>query len=263
MDTEAKGGFSWVRIMNLKEFFIKYPKVAIAFSGGCDSSYLAYEAVKCARNVKAYYVKSAFQPEFEYRDAIEFAKDYSLDMKVIAVDILKNKEVTDNPSNRCYYCKRQIFGTILEEAKKDGFEIILDGTNASDDASDRPGMKSLQEMKVLSPLRICGLTKQNVRDYSKEAGLKTWDKPAYACLATRIPAGTVITEEMLANTEKAENYLFSLGFSNFRVRYRDGSALIQLAEGQQGLYEENKAKIETEIGRLYKSVLLDDLVRKG
>ena len=247
--------------MKLEEFFKEYTKVAIAFSGGCDSAYLTYAALKYAREVKAYYVKTAFQPEFELEDALKFAKEYALDLSVIECDILSVQDVANNPSNRCYFCKNQIFGKILGKANEDGYTTILDGTNASDDASDRPGMKALEEMKVISPLRLCNLSKRDIRELSKAAGLFTWDKPAYACLATRVPEGTQITKEILEKTEKAEAYLASLGLTNFRVRYRDGDALIQIAEGQQDLYEQNKDKIEAELGRYYVNLKLDEKLR--
>ena len=247
--------------MKLEEFFKEYTKVAIAFSGGCDSAYLTYAALKYAREVKAYYVKTAFQPEFELEDALKFAKEYALDLSVIECDILYVQDVANNPSNRCYFCKNQIFGKILGKANEDGYTTILDGTNASDDASDRPGMKALEEMKVISPLRLAGLSKSDIRALSREAGLFTWDKPAYACLATRVPEGSQITKEILEKTEKAEAYLASLGLTNFRVRYRDGDALIQIAEGQQDLYEQNKDKIEAELGRYYVNLKLDEKLR--
>ena len=247
--------------MKLEEFFKEYTKVAIAFSGGCDSAYLTYAALKYAREVKAYYVKTAFQPEFELEDALKFAKEYALDLSVIECDILYVQDVANNPSNRCYFCKNQIFGKILGKANEDGYTTILDGTNASDDASDRPGMKALEEMKVISPLRLAGLSKSDIRALSREAGLFTWDKPAYACLATRVPEGSQITKEILEKTEKAEAYLASLGLTNFRVRYRDGDALIQIAEGQQDLYEQNKDKIEAELGQHYVNLKLDEKLR--
>ena len=247
--------------MKLEEFFKEYTKVAIAFSGGCDSAYLTYAALKYAREVKAYYVKTAFQPEFELEDALKFAKEYALDLSVIECDILYVQDVANNPSNRCYFCKNQIFGKILGKANEDGYTTILDGTNASDDASDRPGMKALEEMKVISPLRLAGLSKSDIRALSREAGLFTWDKPAYACLATRVPEGSQITKEILEKTEKAEAYLASLGLTNFRVRYIDGDALIQIAEGQQDLYEQNKDKIEAELGQHYVNLKLDEKLR--
>jgi len=247
--------------MDLKEFFNENPKVAIAFSGGSDSAYLSYAATQYAKCVKTYFVKTQFQPEFEYEDAIRFAKEYSIDLTVIDCDILHTKEVTDNPANRCYYCKQNIFAKIKEQALKDGFDVILDGTNASDDDTDRPGMKALAEMNILSPLRMCGITKNDVRELAKEAGLFTWDKPAYACLATRVPAETEITGDILKNTEKAESLLSSLGFTDYRVRYRDGDALIQLVGEQHEHYAEVKDKVEAELKKYYKNVSLDPTPR--
>lgn len=218
--------------MNLKEFFEKYPRVAVAFSGGVDSAYLLYMAKKYAKEVKAYYVKSDFQPEFEFNDAKKLAEELDADLHVIYLDVLSFEDVKRNPSNRCYYCKMGIFTNIKNQAIKDGFAVLLDGTNASDDAGDRPGMKALEELKVLSPLRECGLTKDEIRKLSKEAGLFTWDKPAYACLATRIPTGEVITKDKLQATERAEDFLFKLGFTDFRVRSFDGHARIEISEDQ-------------------------------
>ena len=248
--------------MDLKDFFKEYPKVAIAFSGGCDSAYLSYAALKYAKEVRAYYVKTAFQPEFEYEDALRFAKEYSLDVCVIEYDILKEENVCANPSNRCYFCKQKIFTLIKQQAAKDGFEVLLDGSNASDDDADRPGMKALSELSVLSPLRLCELTKSDIRRLSKEAGLFTWDKPAYACLATRVLTGEKITADILNITEKAEEYMKTLGFSDFRVRYREGNALIQLTREQFGLYEKERPKIEEKLGEYYKDIILDRTPRQ-
>lgn len=247
--------------MDLKEFFEKHTKVAIAFSGGCDSAYLSYEALKYCKSVKAYYVKTCFQPEFELKDALRFAKEYNLDLSIIEYDILKEKEICGNPDIRCYYCKKKIFSLIKEKAHADGFEVILDGNNASDDASDRPGMKVLEEMEVLSPLRLCKLTKPEIRNLSKEAGLFTWDKPAYACLATRVPVNTLITKEILDITEKSESFMSLNGFSDFRVRYRDGKALIQLPKEQHELYARKKELIEKELLTYYREVILDSKPR--
>lgn len=195
--------------MNLQEFFTENPRVAIAFSGGVDSSYLLYAALHHGARARAYYVNSAFQPAFELEDARRLAGELNADMKVLPVDVLASEAVTANPPDRCYHCKQMIFRTILAAAEADGFTVLLDGTNASDDAGDRPGMRALRELAVRSPLRECGLTKSDVRRLSREAGLFTWDKPAYACLATRVPAGQPITARDLAVTEAAESYLFS------------------------------------------------------
>ena len=255
--------------MTLQTFFQHNPKVAVAFSGGTDSAFLLYAARQYAKDVHAYYVRSAFQPQFEYNDAVELAKHLDVSLTVIQADVLSSPVVTENPPDRCYHCKKVIFSKIVEAATHDRFLVLLDGTNASDDASDRPGMKTLQELKVLSPLRECGLTKNQIRALSKEAGLFTWNKPAYACLATRIPTGVQITDERLSKTERAENFLMSLGFSDFRVRMiveGNGSAntprprehaRLQIKKSQLPLLIENREQIILQLKKDYDSVLFD------
>ena len=247
--------------MNLQEFFAEHQKVAIAFSGGVDSAYLLYMALQCGADVQAYYVKSQFQPQFEMDDAIRLASQLKADMKVISINVLTAADVIENTENRCYHCKKMLFGEISKAAIADGYEVLLDGTNASDEEGDRPGMRALKELSVYSPLRICGLTKDMIRRLSKEAGLFTWDKPAYACLATRIRTGEVLTAEKLLSTEKAENYLFSLGFHDFRVRMFGSVAKLQLPENQLGKLLEYRNEILKELKNYYTSVLLDLEVR--
>lgn len=247
--------------MNLQDFFNAHPQAAIAFSGGVDSAFLLYAAVKYADRVRAYYVKSEFQPRFELEDARRLAEELGADMKVLELRALSVPCVSSNPPNRCYYCKKAIFGAVRKAAGEDGFTILLDGTNASDDAGDRPGMRALTELSVHSPLRECGLTKEQIRKLSREAGLFTWNKPAYACLATRISAGEEITLESLAVTEAAEDYLFSLGFTDFRVRFREGHAKLQLPEAQLGLLLERRREILAKLKEYYKTVSLDLEVR--
>ncbi len=248
--------------MTIQDFFKACPEAAVAFSGGVDSAYLLYEAARYAGRVRAYYVKSEFQPQFELEDALRLTEELGVEMKVLEHRILSIPEVSSNPSNRCYYCKKAIFGKILSAAKEDGFRVVIDGTNASDDASDRPGMRALTELSVRSPLRECGLTKEEIRRHSKEAGLFTWDKPAYACLATRILTGEAITEDKLAAVESSENYLFSLGFTNFRVRSQGGHARLQIPESQTALLFAHRREILTKLKEYYKSVSLDLEVRE-
>ena len=247
--------------MTIKEFFKQNPSVAIAYSGGVDSAFLLYGAIKYADKVQAYYVKSEFQPQFELNDATRLASELGADMKVLRLNVLSAPNVSANPADRCYYCKQAIFSAIKAAAVEDGFTVLLDGTNASDDAGDRPGMRALAELSVLSPLRECGLTKSQIRQLSKEAGLFTWDKPAYACLATRIPTGEEITADKLSATEIAEDYLFSLGFSDFRVRSREGHARLQLPETQLALMLEHRKDILAKLKEHYKTVSLDLEVR--
>lgn len=248
--------------MKLKEFFINHPKVAIAFSGGVDSAFLLYSAKQNGAEVRAYYVKSAFQPQFEMDDALRLVNELNVSMRVLTVDVLSSNAIADNTPDRCYYCKSKIFETIIQAAGEDGFSVVLDGTNASDDAKERPGMRALYELSVLSPLRECGLTKEEIRQLSKEAGLFTWDKPAYACLATRIPTGETITGEKLRVTETAEDFLTSLGLKNFRVRRFGEAAKIQIPDNQIGKVLENREKILAELKKYYSDVLLDLEVRE-
>ena len=247
--------------MHIKEFFEKHPNIALALSGGADSAYLLYAAKKYANRVKAYYVKSAFQPGFELEDAKRLAEELSTELRIIDVDILSNDKVTSNTTDRCYHCKKVIFEAIVSAASNDGLDTVIDGTNASDDLSDRPGIRAIRELGVLSPLRECGITKAELRRLSKEAGLFTHEKPAYACLATRIPTGTHISEDKLLCTENAEKHLFELGFKDFRVRYRDGAALIQLRKADFPLLIAHQDFVFEELKKYYKAVYLDLEVR--
>lgn len=247
--------------MNLTDFFSKYPKVALGFSGGVDSSYLAYAAKQSGANLLAIYYHSKFQPEFELDDAKRFCQMYHIPLKIIEGSILTEHSVISNPTDRCYYCKKRIFGEISNLALQSGFSVLLDGTNASDEVSDRPGMKALTELSVLSPLRICGLTKEEIRRLSKEAGLFTWDKPAYACLATRIPTGQKITDELLKSVEHCEMLLFQMGFHDFRVRIRDYGALLQVTAEEYSLAEQKIEEIRRAFSPYFSQVLLDTTTR--
>ena len=182
-------------------------------------------------------------------------------MEVLPLDVLRVPHVAENPKNRCYYCKRALFTAITQKAHSDGFSLLLDGTNASDEADDRPGMAALQELSVRSPLRECGLTKETIRRRSREAGLFTWEKPAYACLATRIPTGEEITPEKLRRTEAAESYLRSLGLEDFRVRSRGDAALIQVPQRDLQTVLNNREKIVAHLKEDYQAVMLDMEVR--
>ena len=130
--------------MNLTQFWKENTKAAIAFSGGVDSAYLLYSAVQSGADVKAYYAKTAFQPAFELEDAKKLANQLGAEMEILSIDVLSVPHVAENPKNRCYYCKTALFSAMTAAAKRDGFTLILDGTNASDDSSDRPGMQALR-----------------------------------------------------------------------------------------------------------------------
>lgn len=243
--------------MDISSFFHQNPAGALAFSGGADSALLVWAAAKYGENWRAYYVRTAFQPAFELEDARRVAKLCGLPLTVLDLDVLQNGTVAANPADRCYHCKRAIFSAILDRAKADGYTLVVDGSNASDDASDRPGMRALRELEVRSPLRECGLTKADVRRLSREAGLPTWDKPAYACLATRVPTGTALTVDLLGRVEAAEDALRDLGFRDFRVRLRDGAALVQVTEEQMDLAFQRRRDIRDRLAPLLGGAALD------
>lgn len=243
--------------MTLKEFFEQVPRAAVAFSGGTDSALVLWAARQYGRQVRAYYVHTAFQPAFELADARRLASELDVPLTVVEVDVLGVPEAAANGPRRCYYCKRALFTALWQAARADGHTVLLDGTNASDDAGDRPGMQALRELEVRSPLRECGLTKDQVRQISKEAGLFTWDKPAYACLATRVPTGTAITREALERVERGEDALFRLGFTDFRVRLLGDAARIQVPAEQMERAAALHQEITQALGADFSAVLLD------
>lgn len=243
--------------MNVNAFFLSHPRVAVAFSGGVDSAYLLYAAKKAGAQVLALYAQSAFQPAFEWEDAQRLAEKLEIPLKKIQVDVLAEERIMENSSERCYFCKRRLFEALWKAAAEEGFSVLVDGTNASDLPELRPGMKALQELGVLSPLQECGLTKEMIRELSQKAELFTWNKPAYACLATRIAQGERITETKLQLAEASERFLFSLGFRNFRVRQDGGSARIEVCAAQFETVLENRQTIVGRLEKDYDKICLD------
>lgn len=243
--------------MELRDFFQECPKVALGFSGGVDSAYLLYAALDHGAQVRPYFIKTAFQPQFELEDARRLCAQLGVELTVLELDVLQIPGVAENPPDRCYHCKRALFGRLRQQALADGYTVLIDGTNASDDAGDRPGMRALGELSVRSPLRECGITKAQVRALSKEAGLFTWDKPAYACLATRVPTGEAITPETLRKVEAAEEALFSLGYSDLRVRVFHGAARLQLPGQQLEQAAKKREAISQALAPWFDTVLLD------
>ena len=243
--------------MTLEQFFQENPRCALGFSGGVDSAYLLYAGVKAGADIRPYFIKTAFQPAFELADARKLAEGLGVEVTVLELDALADPRVAANPADRCYFCKQNLFRTLKERAIADGYPVLLDGTNASDEAGDRPGMRALAELSVRSPLRECGLTKAEIRARSREAGLFTWDKPAYACLATRVPAGEAITAETLARVEGAEDALFRLGYTDFRVRVFHSAARLQLPRGQMERAVREAENIQAALKPYFTPILLD------
>ena len=243
--------------MTLEQFFQENPRCALGFSGGVDSAYLLYAGVKAGADIKPYFIKTAFQPAFELADAQKLAEGLGVEVTVLELDALADPRVAANPADRCYYCKQNLFRTLKDRAIADGYPVLLDGTNASDEAGDRPGMRALAELSVRSPLRECGLTKAEIRARSREAGLFTWDKPAYACLATRVPAGEAITADLLARVEGAEDALFRLGYTDFRVRVFHSAARLQLPRGQMERAGREAEELRQALKPYFTPILLD------
>ena len=243
--------------MTLEQFFQENPRCALGFSGGVDSAYLLYAGVRAGADIRPYFIKTAFQPAFELADAQKLAAGLGVEVTVLELDALADPKVAANPADRCYFCKQNLFRTLKDRAIADGYPVLLDGTNASDEAGDRPGMRALAELSVRSPLRECGLTKAEIRACSREAGLFTWDKPAYACLATRVPAGETITADILARVEGAEDALFRLGYTDFRVRVFHSAARIQLPRGQMERAVREAETIQAALKPYFTPILLD------
>ncbi len=195
----------------LEMYLLREPKLAVAFSGGCDSSLLLAAAKLAGCEVHAYLVKTAFQPAFELADARAVADALDVPLTVVEADVLADGAICANPPDRCYRCKRFIFQEVRAAAAADGFTVIVDGTNASDDPARRPGFKALAEAGVVSPLRRAGMTKANVRHvlagleerFGLAPGALMAAKPSFPCLAVYVFEGEPITEASLAEAARA------------------------------------------------------------
>ena len=181
----------------LARFFERTPRFAVAFSGGCDSSYLLSAAAAAGCEVHAYGVKTQFQAEFELDDSRRLAREVGFPLTIIEADVLADEAICENPPERCYLCKRFVFGSILKRMREDGFEVLCDGTNATDNPERRPGFRALAELGVVSPLRRAGMAKDDVRAASRELGIFTADKPSFSCLAVHSPKGEHLTQAVL------------------------------------------------------------------
>lgn len=249
--------------MELCEFARHFPSAAIGFSGGVDSAYLLYIGLREGADWKPVYICSVFQPAFELEDAKRICVMLGAELTILEVDVLSYKTVQANPSDRCYHCKHILFSHITEWAKEQGIPLVLDGSNASDAPEDRPGMRAVKELGIRSPLREAGLTKAMIRKLSREAGLFTWNKPAYACLATRVPSGTPIDKDILKKVDLSEAALREMGFSDFRVRLMQNAAKLQLTRDQLGTAIQKREQIINTLKPYFSEVLLDLKERPG
>lgn len=211
----------------LMQWLGRLENAAVAFSGGVDSTFVLAAAQKVhGEKVLALTVKTPYIPQWELDEAILYCKKNSIQHRIIYADILP--EIANNPEDRCYICKRYVFTALKKAAQHEGFNHLLDGTNADDSGVYRPGLAALSELGIKSPLLENGITKPEVRHFSAQLGLPTAEKPSYACLLTRLPYNYEVKTEELLRIEKAELYLASIGYAASRVRNHGNIARIEL-----------------------------------
>lgn len=218
-----------VKYNNLLKYLKNLGSVAVAFSSGVDSTFLLY-AAKNALGDNAIAITAALCsfPEKELEEAKEYCAKMGVRHYIVLADEFQIDGFAENPKNRCYLCKKEIFTQLIGEAKKHGINDVVEGSNLDDNGDYRPGLQAISELKIKSPLRDNGFTKQDIRDLSEHFDIPTWNKPSLACLSTRFPYGEMITKERLKMVENAEQYLFDMGFSQLRVRIHGDVARIEL-----------------------------------
>ena len=221
------------RRRRLQDILAGYESVLIAFSGGVDSAYLALAAAEAlGSRALAVTADSPSYPDAHRRLALSIANDFGFAHEVIHTDELERPEYRANPANRCYYCKDELYGRLAALAAERGLAVVVDGNNADDRGDYRPGRQAAREHGVRSPLDEADLTKDDIRELARDAGLDSWNEPASACLSSRIPYGHEVSDEKLRQIEQAETVLRDLGFRVFRVRHHETVARLEIARSE-------------------------------
>lgn len=202
----------------------------VAFSGGVDSTFLASTAKLICADHLAITVRSPLCPSWESGESSRIAAQLGLNHRAIDLGLLSTEEIAGNPPDRCYHCKKAIFSELVELAAREGYDTVLDGTNADDLRSHRPGRRALKELGISSPLAEVGLTKEEIREISRMMGLPTWNREANPCLATRIPYGRRLQADRLSMIDRAESHIRDLGYRIVRVRDHGDLARVELGE---------------------------------
>lgn len=248
------------KIKKLKEYIKRLEKIIVAYSGGVDSSLLLKISVDTLGkdNVIAVCGISPVYPEEERKFAKDFCKKLGVKLIELKTEEFKNRNFINNPPDRCFWCKKELFSKIEEVKKKYNFKFIVDGTNKDDEKDYRPGEKAKKIYNVISPFKDCGIGKREIREISKKLNLPTWNKPQMACLASRIPYGEKIVKEKLKRIEKGERFLYSLGFKIVRVRDYNELARIEVDRNQISKLIKYRKKIIEKFKRLgYKYITVD------
>jgi pyridinium-3,5-biscarboxylic acid mononucleotide sulfurtransferase len=214
----------------LREILASSGRILVAYSGGVDSAYLAWAAHRVlGENMLVVIADSASLARAQLADAVAFADEQGIPLEVIATSELDHPDYVRNDGQRCFHCKDELF-TVMENLRATrGFDAIVYGVNLDDQGDFRPGQAAAKQHHIATPLLAAGLTKQNIRDLAREAGLRIWDKPASACLSSRIEYGRPVTREALSVVEQGEDTLRSLGFTQFRVRHHGEIVRIEIA----------------------------------